>query len=195
MPDRKDISHSILIVSGSEQFDSAVKKALPAGSAAAVDVRRSEALARRGVLDRFYDIVVINAPLPDGMGIDLAMDIAENGRVSVCLVTPQEIYDQVLDHVTDYGILVLSKSFPPERLSHALRFLIASRDRMSALEAEIESVKDRIEEQRLISKAKFLLIEKKHMTEDEAHRYIGRQAMNSGMSRKKIAEQLLEDLE
>ena len=139
--------------------------------------------------------MVINAPLPDGMGIDLAMDIAENGRVSVCLVTPQEIYDQVLDHVTDYGILVLSKSFPPERLSHALRFLIASRDRMSALEAEIESVKDRMEEQRLISKAKFLLIEKKHMTEDEAHRYIGRQAMNSGMSRKKIAEQLLEDLE
>ncbi len=195
MPDRKDISHSILIVSGSEQFDISVKKALPAGSAAAVDVRRSEALARRGVLDRFYDIVVINAPLPDGMGIDLAMDIAENGRVSVCLVTPQEIYDQVLDHVTDYGILVLSKSFPPERLSHALRFLIASRDRMSALEAEIESVKDRMEEQRLISKAKFLLIEKKHMTEDEAHRYIGRQAMNSGMSRKKIAEQLLEDLE
>ncbi len=195
MPDRKDISHSILIVSGSEQFDSAVKKALPAGSAAAVDIRRSEALARRGVLDRFYDIVVINAPLPDGMGIDLAMDIAENGRVSVCLVTPQEIYDQVLDHVTDCGILVLSKSFPPERLGHALRFLIASRDRMSVLEAEIESVKDRMEEQRLISKAKLLLIEKKHMTEDEAHRYIGRQAMNSGMSRKKIAEQLLEDLE
>ena len=37
MPDRKDISHSILIVSGSEQFDSAVKKALPAGTACEAD--------------------------------------------------------------------------------------------------------------------------------------------------------------
>ncbi|MBO5999868.1 MAG: ANTAR domain-containing protein [Lachnospiraceae bacterium] len=195
MPDRKDITHSILIVSGSEQFDIAVKKALPAGSTSAVDVRRSEAVARRGVLDRYYDIVLINTPLPDGMGIDFAMDIAENGSASVCLVTPQEIYDQVLDHVTDYGILVLSKSFPAERLSHALRFLIASRNRMSALEAEVEAVKERMEEQRLINKVKFLLIEKKHMTEDEAHRFIGRQAMNSGVSRKRAAEQLLEDLE
>ena len=197
MPDRKDIIHSILIVSDSEQFDAAVKKALPSGygSASVVDIRRSEASARRGTLDKFYDIVMINMPLPDGMGIDLAMDLSEGAGTSVCLVTPQEIYDQVLDHVTDYGILVLSKSFPKERMSHALQFLIAIRNRMSALEAKAESAREKTEELRIIDKAKFMLMEKRRMTEDEAHRYIGRLAMNGGLSRKKAAEQLLEDME
>jgi response regulator NasT len=50
-----------------------------------------------------------------------------------------------------------------------------------------------MEELRLVSKAKILLVEKKQMTEDEAHRFIGKQAMNRGISRRKIAEEILDD--
>ena len=51
-----------------------------------------------------------------------------------------------------------------------------------------------MEEIRIVSKAKILLVEKKKMTEDEAHRYIGKMAMDHGVSRKRIAEQLIEDI-
>ena len=55
------------------------------------------------------------------------------------------------------------------------------------------SLEEKMEELRVVSKAKILLVERKHMSEDEAHRYIGKCAMNRGVSRRKIAEEILDD--
>ena len=49
-----------------------------------------------------------------------------------------------------------------------------------------------MEEIRLVNRAKWLLIEKENMTEPEAHRYIEKQAMDHCVSRKAIAQQLIE---
>ena len=66
MPDKNDIYHSILIVSAAEQFDRFIRKSFPVFST--VETARSAALARRSILEKYYDIVVINAPLPDETG-------------------------------------------------------------------------------------------------------------------------------
>ena len=52
-----------------------------------------------------------------------------------------------------------------------------------------------MEELRIVSKAKLLLIEKRQMSEEEAHRHIGKQAMDHGVTRRQAAEQILDDLE
>ena len=195
MPKNEGLHFAILVISGAEQFDAIVKRSLPAGLFTAIDVRRSAATARRGVLERYYDIVVINSPLPDETGIDLAMDIAEKSQASVLVVSPAELYEDVLERVTDSGILAVSKPFPRGRIEKALRLLAAFRRRISELERKTASVHEKMEEMRIVSRAKFLLMEQKHMTEDEAHRFIGKQAMNNGVSRKAVARRVIEDLE
>ena len=47
---------------------------------------------------------------------------------------------------------------------------------------------------RVVNKAKLVLINKKKMSEDEAHRYIGKLAMDNGISRGRAAERILDDL-
>ena len=195
MPKKDDIQHSILIVSGSEQFDAVVRRSLPEGNFMTVDFQKSASMARRSVLERYYDIVVINAPLSDDNGINLAIDIAEDTNISVLVVTSSDIYGDVLDHVTDSGILAIQKPFPRGLLNKSIRFLISMQNRMQTLSKEISKTKDKLEEVRIISRAKVMLVEKKNMTEDEAHRYIGNQAMNDGVSRKRAAEKIMDDLE
>ncbi len=53
------------------------------------------------------------------------------------------------------------------------------------------SIEEKIEEIRLINRAKLLLIEQLKMTEAEAHRYIEKQAMDRCTTRKTIAERIL----
>jgi len=195
MPRAEDIQHSILIVSGSEQFDAIVRKSLPQSAFMTIDFRKSESAARRCILERYYDMVVVNIPLPDGTGHEFALDVTEQCNASVLVVAPREIYEDVLEHVSDCGVLVLAKPFPRGRLSQEIRFLMAVQGRMHRLEKKILCAEEKLEELQAVSKAKLLLVEKKHMTEDDAHRYIGKQAMNSGVSRKRIAERILEDLE
>ena len=151
-----------------------------------------EGLPHRQCLpDKAYDLVVINSPLPDEFGHELAMDIAERGSASILMLVPAEIYDVVMEQVTDCGILVISKPLPAGRLEIALRYLTAVLGRMHNLRKEVLTVEEKMEEIRIISRTKLLLVEKKHMTEDDAHRFIGKYAMDHGISRRKAAEDIL----
>ena len=48
-----------------------------------------------------------------------------------------------------------------------------------------------MEEIRLVNRAKWLLIEELKMTEQEAHRYIEKQAMDRCVTKRVVAEQIL----
>ena len=192
MPKSTDTQHSILIVSSSGQFDAIVNRSLT--GYITKDICKSAAIARRFVLERYYDLVVINAPLPDENGEDLAMDVSENCNASILLVTPQDVADAAMERLSDHGILIVPKPAPGGRIDKAIRFLFSIQDRMHAIERKRQAAEEKIEELRIVSKAKILLVEKKKMTEDEAHRYIGKQAMDRGVSRRRIAERILDDL-
>ena len=192
MPREENRQPSILIVSGSEQFDACIRKALSGKRYSSVEFRKNAAAARRSMLDREYDLVVINCPLPDEFGHEFAYDVTERGNSSVLLAVPEEIFADVQEHVTDSGILTITKPADPNRLEKAIRFLAAIQNRFYKLEKKIQTVSEKMEEMRIVNKAKLVLMEKRHMTEEEAHRLIGREAMNHGVSRRRIAEQILE---
>ena len=191
MPKHEDILHSVLIASSSQQFDSAVRQSLK--GFVLVESVKSAAMARRSILERYYDLVIINAPLRDETGEQFAIDTTQSCNASVLLVVPADVYGQVQEHVTDHGILVLSKPVARGMVDKAIRYLTAVQNRLHRLEKKVLTLEEKMDEIRIVSKAKFYLVEKQHMTEDEAHRYIGRQAMDHGVSRKSIAEKIIED--
>ena len=83
---QSDMRYSILIVSSSERFVHLVKKSLD--GFITIDVRKSGSLARRSLVERDYDIIVINAPLPDESGIELVRDASDRSRALILFVTP-----------------------------------------------------------------------------------------------------------
>lgn len=193
MPKKEDSRHSILIVSASEQFDLAVKRSL--AGFITIDTRKTVSLARRSVLEKSYDLVVINAPLPDETGVEFALDATEKSGCAVLLVTPQEVYEDVSDRVIDHGVFVTTKPLQPGRIDKAIRYLVAVQNRIRKYEKKTLSVEEKMEEIRIVSQAKILLVEKKHMTEDDAHRFIGKQAMDHGVSRRIIAEKIIDEFD
>ncbi len=193
MPRQDDIQHSALIVSASDPFIAGVRGSLK--GFLMQDVRKSAAAARRCVLERYYDLVVIGAPLPDETGERFAADVTQQCGASVLLAVPAEACEAVRDRVTDHGVLVLPRPLQRGQLDMALRYLISVQDRLHRMEKRVRAAEEKTEEIRIVDRAKFLLVEKKHMTEADAHRLIGKRAMDSSISRKRIAEGIIEDLE
>ena len=93
--------------------------------------------------------------------------------------------------VVSYGVLTLSKPTNMQMVAQNLRILCATRERMRQMEAKQATVEEKIEEIRLVNRAKWLLIECLGMTEPEAHRYIEKQAMDRCVTRRAVAEQIL----
>lgn len=184
-------TYSVLLVSASDKFNTTIMPLLPTTDFWPVTTTKSVGEARRRLLEESYDIVLINAPLPDDYGMRLAIDICSNSGAGVLLLVKNELYNEVYSKVVSYGVMTLSKPTSLQMISQNLRVLCATRERLRQMEAKQITVEEKIEEIRLVNRAKWLLIECLSMAEGDAHRYIEKQAMDLRISKREVAENII----
>lgn len=192
MKDRAVDRYSVLIVSSSEQFYTLAKKVLPDRRFGVVEVRKSASSARRELLVRDYDIVIINAPLQDGLGTDFVMDLVEKNVSGVIFAVPTEVYGNINDHLIDYGVLTVPKPVKTAELERMIKLLIALNDRVRKVQKKLKKANEKLDELKLVSRAKIKLVEQ-GKSEEEAHEYIIREAMNKGLTKRQVAEEIVEE--
>ena len=183
---------SALIVSGTEKGSNLIEDLMRKTSGISdFFYTRNGSEARRMLIENSYDIIIINTPLADEFGHDLALYASTNTVSGLILIVKSEIYEEVCDRVEDYGILVLSKPLSRQTFYSAVKLVSATQKRLLILEKENMKLQKKIEEIRLVDRAKCVLIQYLNMTEAEAHRYIEKQAMDMRKTKKTIAENIL----
>ena len=189
--DLKERTYSALVVSAAEKLNTALSELLSEAHCRPVKVVSNVSAAKRAAAERAFDFVVINSPLPDDPGLRFAIDIAgSKGSVALLLVR-DEFYEGVYDKVVDHGVFTLAKPVSRQILTIALDWMSSARERLRKLEKKTLSVEDKMEEIRVVNRAKWLLISELKMDEPQAHRYIEKQAMDRCISRKEIAEEII----
>lgn len=182
--------YRVLLVSASETFNQSLRALLPEAMFSPVVTVDSEGAARRMLLERRFDLLLINTPLPDAFGTRLAQTGAEN-NVGILLFVKAEQYDGVSLEMMREGVLTLAKPANRHTVSQALRLLCASFERLRRMEKRTETLERKMEEVRLVSRAKLVLIARYAMSEEEAHRYIEKQAMDRCLTKREIAGEIL----
>lgn len=187
----KERVYSVLVISAKEKFNASLQSLLPESKYAPVQMVSSVSLAKRVLLERSFDFVFINTPLPDDFGTRFAIEISGNKGTVILLLVRNEVYEEVCDKVTEYGILTLPKPASKQMVAHTLNFMAGIRERLRKLEKKSLSMEEKMKEIRLVNRAKWVLIDELKMSEADAHRYIEKQAMDHCVSRRKIAEEII----
>ena len=187
----KERVYSVLVISAKEKFNASLQSLLPESKYAPVQMVSSVSLAKRVLLERSFDFVFINTPLPDDFGTRFAIEISGNKGTVILLLVRNEVYEEVCDKVTEYGILTLPKPASKQMVAHTLNFMAGIRERLRKLENKSLSMEEKMKEIRLVNRAKWVLIDELKMSEADAHRYIEKQAMDLCVSRREIAEEII----
>jgi len=182
---------SALIVSSSEKIAAALTEMLAQASVTNVTIVSNGGEARRILIDKEFDLYIVNAPLPDEFGESLALNIASREISVVVLIVRAELMDEVSDRVEDYGVITISKPISRALFWNALKLAAATHKKLKAIHNENKKLIQKIEDIRIIDRAKCILISHFSMSEPEAHRYIEKQAMDMRITRRKVAEQIL----
>lgn len=181
--------YRVLVAGGDKVYDYICDN-LPRGSYDPI-LRASDAgEIRRMMLDTPADIVIINTPLSDEFGTELALDLSD-GIVGILLLVKSEIYDQVCDKVEDSGVLTLGKPVSRQGFYSAVKLLTAMTARLGKLDRENHTLQEKMADIRVVNRAKWLLIERHHMKEQDAHYFIEKQAMDMRLSRRQVAENII----
>jgi len=187
----KERVYSVLVVSAAEKLNSALEDFLSESHYQPIRFVSSVSAGERAWNERVYDFVLINSPLPDDAGIRFAIDIA-NSRGSVALLFVRaELYDDIRDKVAEHGVFALARPLSRPLLSLALDWMESARERLRKSDKKTVSVEEKMEEIRLVNRAKWLLISVLKMEEPQAHRYIEKQAMDRCIPKKEVAEEII----
>lgn len=154
----------------------------------------SGAEARRRMLESDFELIVVNAPLPDEFGHELCLSAVEKTSAGVLLLAKAAAAEQLSAGLSAQGVLLLSKPFTNVLFLQAVQMASAGNRRLLLLREENRRLQEKLAQLRLVSRAKCALIERRGMTEAEAHRCIEKQAMDTRRDRAEIAREILDEL-
>jgi two-component system, response regulator PdtaR len=182
---------SALLVSHSEEDTEFFTVMLNAASVPQITSLQTVDKARRLILKQDFDLVIVDAPLEDESGENFSRQIASGGVSQVILLVKNELFEDISAACEEDGVLTISKPVDKALFLSALSLAKSIQNRIKRIQAENIKLKQKIEDIRIIDRAKWLLISGMKMSEQEAHRYIEKQAMDVRSSRRIVAEGIL----
>lgn len=183
--------YSILVVSAAENFNAALSELLPKTKYYPIKFSASISDAKRELAEREYDYVIINSPLPDDVGARFAISTANSQSTVVLILVRAEIHDEIYDKVAEHGVFTLAKPLSKPTMLTSLSWMSSARERLRKFENKTLSIEEKMEEIRIVNRAKWILISDLQMDEPEAHRYIEKQAMDRCVSKRLVAEEII----
>lgn len=148
------IQHSVLIVSGTQKGAAYITELLSPREFAPMTTALSGGDARRLLLRRSYELVVINTPLPDEFGHELAEYITEKFVSGVMVIAKAELFrsgerrNGAIWHIDG-----AKAAFAP-LFYQALHLLIATQNRWQRFDRENQKLRTKMEEVRIVARAK-----------------------------------------
>lgn len=187
----KERVYSVLIVSASERFRDSLLSLLPEADYSPVVTAASVGAAERARSERDFDFVFISSPLPDDAGVRFAIDCCRTGGTVAVLFTAAALYDSIRAKVTERGVFVLPRPIPRDAILRGLNWMTAARERLRGYEKKAQPIEEKMEEIRVVNRAKWLLISELKMSEPDAHHYISHQAMDRCLPKRAVAEEII----
>ena len=190
----KDGTVSVLIAAPAENIAQTIRSVLPSGCSPVL-YAPSMTMAKQRLLREKIDILIIYSPLPDDSGIQTAVELSGQRNIGVLLFVRQEMYDQVSYTAGKSGVFVLARPAGRQSIAQAVNLLRVTTGRVRRLTEENAVLRRKLDDMRLISRAKCMLVEKKQMTEEEAHHYLEKLAMDSCITKREEARDIIRRLE
>ena len=153
----------------------------------------------RQALEQFdaggIDGVLIAEPIAGSSGRELALQLKKRHCMAVLLLAAPEHADAAAALLEQSGVLVLPIDAPESLIVQTIRLLAAVRIQLEQMQHKTEKLEAKVADIRIINRAKLLLVQHLQMTETEAHKYIEKQAMDTSMRRRTIAENIIRTYE
>ena len=139
-----------------------------------------------------YIPAIVAAQKPDAVvisgGASAAVDAAERSSAAILLLTDDAALPR---RCIRAGVMTAH----PDELAVVLPSLLATAERLRTLRDKTSSLQQRLDDSRIVARAKLLLISRLGMSEGDAHRYIEKTAMDSCLPRRDVAEGIIRTYE
>lgn len=138
-----------------------------------------------------FDLIFLSIPLAGESGVGLLAEIREKTDAHLFALVKKERAAELRKKTEALGVYVIPKPLFKGALEQAYAFAELNLTHEAALRKEVAALTRQLAEQRLVSRAKLLLIER-GMTEEQAHKHLQQTAMNRRITQAEAAAEIVE---
>lgn len=186
---------SVLIISNIEKHISYFKFMLSSININNITTLNNIKDSRKMIKDCDFDLIIVDSPLKDELGKNFSIEVKRKTTSQIIYCENIENFEKTCDELYKIGIMTLSKPFNRKLFSMLLKSCYCSSISIKKLDKENKKLSKKLEEIKIIDRAKCLLISHLSMSEKEAHKYIEKQSMDHRLSKLDIATRILKTYE
>ena len=184
---------AILVIAAKPRIQSSVRSALTAKYGRVLTAETVQE-ARRAVAREKIALMVIFSPLKDEEEIPRLFDMAERRGIAAGYIVGREIYGETAYRLEGRNVFVVAYPLQMDQVLQLVSFLHQVQRRFWLVLSEQERLQRQVQDIQIACRVKCLLVEKREMTEEEAHHFIEQEAMNTGLSKREAALKILKEL-
>lgn len=185
---------AILVIAAKPRIQSSVRSALTAKYGRVLTAETVQE-ARRAVEREKIALMVIFSPLKDEEEIPRLFDMAERRGIAAGYIVGREIYGETAYRLEGRNVFVVAYPLQMDQVLQIVSFLYQVQKRFWLVLSEQERLQRQVQDVQIVCRVKCLLVEKREMTEEEAHHFIEQEAMNTGLSKREAALKILKELQ
>ena len=185
---------AILVIAAKPRIQSSVRSALTAKYGRVLTAETVQE-ARRAVEREKIALMVIFSPLKDEEEIPRLFDMADRRGIAAGYIVGREIYGETAYRLEGRNVFVVAYPLQMDQVLQLVSFLHQVQRRFWMVLSEQERLQRQVQDLQIVCRVKCLLVEKREMTEEEAHHFIEQEAMNTGLSKREAALKILKELQ
>ena len=128
---------------------------------------------------------------PGAQELRRCAELAESAEAVFLLLVRQEVYSAAWRFLQKSGVCVMTWPMEQAVLTQTLRNLLLLKKSMQTMQAQTDQLRSQLQDLKRIQKAKGLLMRQLGMTEQDAHRWIEKAAMDRCVKKREIAETII----
>ncbi len=138
-----------------------------------------------------YDALVVSMPLRTEFGLGYVAEVSKKTRAPIIVLARADIAADVQKRVRFTGAFVLEKPFTKSVLQQTVKMAAIAQENFNRLQNEKTELQGKLDDVKIVDRAKCCLIEYLNMTENQAHKHIQKTAMDTRRTQREVAEDIL----
>ena len=126
------------------------------------------------IAEESFDIITLITPLENAFGLTLAAKIAKSCESGLIVLVKPESLDEAAEKLADIPAFVMPKNVSKTMFVRSVKYMLSIGNEMNKLRSQTVKLTQKLDDVRLIDRAKCVLIEYLRISESQAHRQIGR---------------------
>ena len=136
-------------------------------------------------------LIIMQSDAPGAQELRRCAELAESAEAVFLLLVRQEVYSAAWRFLQKSGVCVMTWPMEQAVLTQTLRNLLLLKKSMQTMQAQTDQLRSQLQDLKRIQKAKGLLMRQLGMTEQDAHRWIEKAAMDRCVKKREIAETII----